>query len=251
MTRLAVRGECKPAIALTGRGALKMDGGSAFIEILVFGMVAAFLILRLRSVLGRRTGHEREERPENDSPEAANNNPLQDDKVLQLPGISRGDDPKSRGIAQIQAVDQNFDPDGFCVGARTAFELILSAYASGDRDTLRQLTDDSVFQLLDGAMTERDQNEETLESTLVRIPSTDIVDAELRGSDALVTLKIQSEQINVTRDSEGHAIAGQHGVIDTVTDVWTFKRDTSISDPNWFLAEIRELKDAVDGATEA
>lgn len=221
-----------------------MDGGSAFIEILVFGMVAAFLILRLRSVLGRRTGHERDQRPENRPAEAANNNPRQDDKVVQLPGITRGNDPKSRGIAEIQRADKNFDPEGFCVGARTAFELILSAYGSGDRDTLRQLTDDSVFQLLDSAMTEREEREETLESTLVRIRSTDVVGAEMRGTKALVTLKIQSEQINVTRDSEGHAIAGQHGVIDTISDVWTFTRDTSSADPNWLLSEIQEPDEA-------
>ena len=221
-----------------------MDGGSAFIEILVFGMVAAFLILRLRSVLGRRTDHERDQRSENRPAEAANNNPRQDDKVVQLPGITRGNDPKSRGIAEIQRADKNFDPEGFCVGARTAFELILSAYGSGDRDTLRQLTDDSVFQLLDSAMTEREEREETLESTLIRIRSTDVVGAEMRGTKALVTLKIQSEQINVTRDSEGHAIAGQHGVIDTISDVWTFTRDTSSADPNWLLSEIQEPDEA-------
>ncbi len=219
-----------------------MDGGSAFIEILVFGMVAAFLILRLRSVLGRRMGHERDRRPE-DRPAKSGSNPRQDDKVVQLPGIARGDDPKSQGIAAIQRVDPNFDPEGFCVGARTAFELILSAYGSGDRDTLRQLTDDSVYQLLDSAMAGREKREETLESTLVRIRSSDIVDAEIRGSDALITLKIVSEQINVTRDSEGHAIAGKTGAIDTVTDVWTFKRDTQSNDPNWRLSEIQEPED--------
>lgn len=219
-----------------------MDGGSAFIEILVFGMVAAFLILRLRSVLGRRTGHERDQRSENRPAETGNNRP-QDDKVVQLPGIARGDDPKSQGIAAIQRVDPNFDPEGFGVGARTAFELILSAYGSGDRDTLRQLTDESVYQLLDSAMVDRESREETLESTLVRIRSTDIVDAEIRGSDALVTLKIVSEQINVTRDSEGHAIAGKTGAIDTITDIWTFRRDTQSKDPNWRLSEIQEPED--------
>ncbi len=228
-----------------------MDGGSAFIEILVFGMVAAFLILRLRSVLGRRTGHERDQRSKNHPAEAANKNPRQDDKVVQLPGIARGNDRLSNGIADIQRADRNFDPDGFCVGARTAFELILSAYGSGDRDTLRQLTDDSVFQLLDGAMTEWEQREETLESTLVRIQSTEIAEAEMRGSHALVTLKIQSEQINVTRDAKGHAIAGQHGVIDTITDIWTFTRNTSSADPNWSLTEIREPDDTFESPTEA
>lgn len=220
-----------------------MDGGSAFIEILVFGMVAAFLILRLRSVLGRRMGHERDRQPDNRQSESSNNNSRQDDKVVPLPGITRGNDPIARGIAEIQRADRNFDADGFCVGARTAFELILSAYASGDRDTLRGLTGDSVFELLDGAMSDREKREETLESTLVRIRSTNIVGAEMRGSQALVTLKIVSEQINVTCDSEGHAIAGRHGAIDTITDIWTFSRDTQSDDPNWALTEIQEPED--------
>lgn len=221
-----------------------MDGGSAFIEILIFGMVAAFLILRLRSVLGRRMGHERDQQPDNRPAEASSKNARQDDNVVALPGITRGNDPISRGIADIQQVDSNFDPDGFCVGARTAFELILSAYASGDRDTLRGLTGSSVFDLLDGAMSDREKREETLESTLVRIRSTDIVGAEMRGAVALVTLKIVSEQINLTRDSEGHAITGHQGAIDDVTDIWTFSRDSRSSDPNWALAEIQESEEA-------
>lgn len=221
-----------------------MDGGSAFIEILVFGMVAAFLILRLRSVLGRRMGHERDQRPEGQPAEVGGNR-RQDDKVVPLPGITRGSDPISRGIAEIQRADRNFDPDGFSVGARTAFELIVNAYASGDRDTLRGLTGRNVFDLLDRAMTDREKREETLESTLVRIRSSDIVGAEMRGSQALVTLKIVSEQINVTRDAEGHAISGNHSSIDTVTDIWTFMRDTKSSDPNWTLVEIQEPEETV------
>jgi predicted lipid-binding transport protein (Tim44 family) len=218
-----------------------MDGGSAFIEILIFGMVAAFLILRLRSVLGRRMGHERDQTSNQRSAEN-DSSASQDDKVVALPGIARGNDAVSRGVAEIQRADRNFDPAQFAVGARTAFELILSAYASGDRDTLRQLTDDSVYQVLDESMRDRESREETLESTLVRIRSADVIEAELRGSVALVTLKIMSEQINVIRDAEGHAISGQHGVIDFVTDIWTFARDTGSQDPNWRLTEIREAE---------
>jgi len=237
MTWLADRGECIAEIARSGPGALEMDGGSAFIEILVFGMVAAFLILRLRSVLGRRMGHERDHRNNNGTGEQGTRH---DDKVVPLPNVARGGDPLFRGIAEIQRADRNFDPESFTVGARTAFELILSAFASGDRDTLRQLTDESVYSTLHEAMSERERRDETLESTLVRIRSADIIAAEMRGPMAYVTVKIMSEQINVTRDAEGHAISGQTGVIENVTDVWTFARDTSSSDPNWTLVEIRE-----------
>jgi predicted lipid-binding transport protein (Tim44 family) len=220
-----------------------MDGGSAFIEILLFGMAAAFLIFRLRNVLGRRMGHERD--PAADPrPVETEVNGRADDKVVPLPGITRATDPLSLGIAEIQQVDRNFEPESFGVGARTAFELILSAFGSGDRDTLRQLTNDSVFDILTGAIDDRESREETLESTLIRIRSADVISAEMRDSLSWVTLKIVSEQINVTRDAEGHAISGKHGVIDTITDVWVFARDTRSQDPNWTLAEIGEPDDA-------
>lgn len=216
-----------------------MDGGSAFIEILLFGMVAAFLILRLRSVLGRRMGHERDPKNETLAPDARSSKRY-DENVVKLPTNIRDSDPVSSGIAQIQRADPNFDPQGFVVGARTAFELILSAFSSGDRDTLRQLTDGSVFNTLEQAIADREARDESLEATLVRIRAVDILSAEMRGSIAAVTLQIASEQINVMRDAEGHAISGQSGVIEQATDVWTFSRDTRSADPNWTLTEIRE-----------
>jgi predicted lipid-binding transport protein (Tim44 family) len=218
-----------------------MDGGSAFIEILIFGMVAAFLILRLRSVLGRRTGHERDQRRNSPTAKPGSAN-RREDKVVALPSIARGNDPVSRGIAEIQRADRAFDPENFAIGARTAFELIVSAYASGDRDTLRQLTEPRVFSTLEGAISDRESRDETLEATLVRIRSSDVIEAEMRGNTAAVTLKIVSEQINVTRDAEGHAIAGKSGAIEQVTDIWTFTRDSRSADPNWTLAEIRDAE---------
>jgi len=217
-----------------------MDAGSAFLEILFFGMVAAFLVLRLRSVLGRRMGHERDPQAKGEKA-VSRETPQGDDNVVAMPSPRNGSsDPVERGIAELQRADRSFDPDAFVTGARTAFELIVSAYANGDRDTLRSLTSSSVFAMLDEDMRRREQAEETLEVTVVRIRDPEIVDAGLRGSSAQVTLKIESEQIKVTRDAQGHAVQGQHGAIESVTDVWSFARDLRSGDPNWTLVEIQD-----------
>ena len=226
-----------------------MDAGSAFIDILIFGAVAAFLVLRLRNVLGRRMGHERDGQVERPVTEM-DSNIRHDEKIVPLPGITMPDSETADGVGEIQRADRSFQPDEFCVGARTAFELILSAFSTGDRDTLRQLCNSDVYQLLDGVMADRESREETLEATLVRIKSADIIEAGMFGDKANVTLRFVSEQINVTRDAEGHAISGNHGVIDVITDIWTFTRDTRSQDPNWTLAEIRD-EDPTDTEDEA
>jgi predicted lipid-binding transport protein (Tim44 family) len=216
-----------------------MDGGSAFLEILFFGMVAAFLVLRLRSVLGKRIGHER--KPQTDRDETSKLEPrVNDDNVVAMPSPRNLSDPVQAGIVDIQRADRSFDPDGFAAGAKTAFELILNAFANGDRDTLRTLCSPEVYRLLDSEMQGRETREETLESTLVRIREAKIIGAKLLGNTAQVTLRIGSEQINVSRDREGHAIQGQHGVVDSVTDIWTFSRNTASNDPNWTLTEIQD-----------
>ena len=219
-----------------------MDGGSAFLEILFFGMIAAFLVLRLRSVLGKRIGHERKPQADRDTA-VRSDSKANEDNVVPLPAPRNLSDPIQQGIAEIQRADRSFDADGFVAGARTAFELILNAFANGDRDTLRSLSSADVYAMLDTEMRSREGREETLESTLVRIREARIVAAKLVGSTAQVTMKIGSEQINVSRDREGHAIHGQHGVVDSVTDIWTFARDTASRDPNWTLVEIRESED--------
>jgi len=234
-------------------GAGNMGAGSAFLEILFFGMIAAFLFLRLRSVLGKRMGHERDPNARPDqiarrqagAPDAegkrAKDSKATDDNVIAMPAPRlAATDPVARGIAEIQSADRSFDPEAFVIGARTAFELIINAFANGDRDTLRSLTSDDVFNVLEGEMRRREDAGETLEATLVGIRDVRIIEAGVHGSQAMVTLKIESEQIKVVRDGEGHAIQGQHGLIEQATDIWTFSRDVPSKDPNWALTEIRD-----------
>ena len=227
-----------------------MDGGIPFIDILFFAMVAAFLVLRLRSVLGRRTGHERQ-RPTNIGrapAEAARKEPgrgeASPDNVVALPDRSkpitiRPDSPLAASLSQITAADPSFDEERFVQGAKMAFEMIVTAFANGDRDTLRPLTSGEVFANLERAMRERETAGHTFDSTLVGIKHAEIVAAELDAREARVTVKVVSEQVNVTRDSDGRTVAGSASAVDEVTDIWTFARDTRSREPTWLLVATR------------
>ena len=230
-----------------------MNGsGLELIDIILLAVVAGFLILRLRSVLGRRTGHE-----ERTDPMAAFRQPQPradrregEDTVVRFPeretanadtaGIRRADlpgdvTPLDKGLAAIRAADSAFNPQEFVGGARMAFEMILMAYAKGDQKSLRPLLANEVFDEFAGAIKEREQAGEELETTLVGIKQAEIAEAELQGKTAFVTVKFVSEQINVTRDKEGKVLDGADKRTETITDLWTSARNTRSRDPNWTL----------------
>jgi len=208
-----------------------------FFDILLFAMIAAFLVLRLRSVLGRRTGNER--RPPDPFEPTARPDAASTDNVVALPERGKAaatvDTPLAAALTQIKLADRNFDEAGFLSGARAAFEMIVNAFANGDRDTLRPLTSPEVFASFDRAIREREAAGESFDSTLVGIKSIEFVDARLEGREAQVVIRVVSEQINVTRSAAGDVVSGRTDAVEQVTDVWTFARDTRASDPNWFL----------------
>ena len=221
---------------------------SSFVDIIIFAMVAAFLVLRLRSVLGRRTGNE-QRRPDPFAPpdRAAS------DKVVALPDrgarpiaeniepLPAGSKPTSleAGLAQIKAADPGFTVQGFVEGAKVAFEMIVEGFARGDRKVLRPLLSDAVFENFSAAIKTREDANQTHTTTLIGIRSTDILEAQMDGRTAYTTVKIVSEQVNVTRDKDGHVIDGDPNHVADVTDIWTFARATRARDPNWLLVETR------------
>ena len=222
-----------------------MSDGFAFFDIVFIAMVAAFLILRLRSVLGRRTGEENRERWTTRTPRSAPAGAeLPNDKVVRLPGRDNGDatpapapadSPLDAALTQIKLADSNFDPRGFVKGAQAAFEMTVGAFAQGDTTALRPLLADEVYDNFAAAIRERQKAKRTLETTIIGIKSCDIVEARLEGRTAFVTVKFVSEQVNVTRDADGNAVEGDASAVTTVTDVWTFSRNTRARDPNWVL----------------
>lgn len=215
--------------------------GFQFIDIIFFAMVAAFLVLRLRSVLGRRTGHERP-RPDGFSPPRQESGPS-GDNVIELPPrrgpgaeeAAYADSPVAAGLERIGRADPGFSPGRFAEGARAAFEMIVGAFAAGDVETLRPLLSKEVLANFEGAVEERGRTGETLETELVSIKSVDLVGATLEGRTATVTVKFVTEQVNAVRDAEGKVIEGDPTRVTEVVDVWSFARDTGAQDPNWLL----------------
>jgi len=223
-----------------------MGEGFYFIDILIFAMIAAFLVYRLRGVLGRRHGEERQ-RPNPYTPRPGQEG---GDNVVTLPDRTRPPvdippptpgEPYSlaAGIAQIQANDPTFDEKGFMQGARQAFEMIVTAFAHGDTPTLRPLLSDDVYDNFAAAIRNRQAAGETLETQVVSLHDADMIEARMEGRTAFVTIKFVSDQINVTRNTEGAVVDGDPNQPLEVVDIWTFARNTRSRNPNWTLIETR------------
>jgi predicted lipid-binding transport protein (Tim44 family) len=216
--------------------------------------VAVAIFIKLRSVLGQRTGRERppyDPYSARDALRGATN-----DNVVTLPGraaetaqkpietaepaerwkgIAEAGSTIAVGLDAIARDDPAFDAQPFVAGARAAYEMIVMAYAEGDRRALKNLLSKEVYDGFEAAIREREGRGETVETRFVAIDKSDITGAELRARTAQVTLRFVSQLISVTRDKAGNVIDGNPEKVTEVTDVWTFARDISSRDPNWKL----------------
>ena len=233
-------------------------------DIILIGLVAVFLILRLRSVLGKRTGNERPPARDPFTPPApptatprvgdapanqgndnvvplptANAPPPRQSSATSGPGGIRATvmPTATAGVAAIRAADPSFEPIGFTGGARAAFTAIVEAFAKGDTAALRSLLDGPTFSSFEGAIRGRVERKEKAETTLIGFEASDVAAAELQGTNASVTVRFVSEQINVLRNADGQIIDGNPNEVQKVIDLWTFSRDTKSSDPNWLLVK--------------
>lgn len=220
---------------------------------IIFLALAVFIFLRLRNVLGQRTGRERppyDPYSRRDAPAPAG------DKVISLPprktepaarpaetaepgerwkGIAEKGSAVAGGLDAIAAVDTSFDAQHFVTGARAAYEMIVGAFASGDRKSLKGLLSREVFDGFDSAIRDRELKGQTVESKFVSLDTAEIIGAELRGNSAQVTVRFVSQLITATRDRSGAVVDGNPDKVTDVTDVWTFARDVTSRDPNWKL----------------
>ena len=223
---------------------------------IIFLALAVFIFLRLRSVLGQRTGRERPPFDPYANREVART-PTTDGNVVTLPGRAADKSPAApaqdeaapdrwKGIAEpgsalaasldaIASEDRTFDPAGFLGGAKAAYEMIVTAYANGDRRQLKDLLGREVYEGFESAIRDREQKGEKIESRFVSIEAANLIAAELRGQTAQVTIRFVSQLVSVTRDRSGTVIDGNPDAVTTVTDVWTFARDITSRDPNWKL----------------
>ena len=198
-----------------------------YFDIILFAMVAAFLVLRLRSVLGRRTGNERR-RELLRGPAAASDKvvPLAERLPATVATLTAAAPPNTvaGGVAQITAADPGFDAPRFLDGARGAFELIVGAFAVADKPRLRSLLADEVYTPFAAAIDERVAAGETLETRIAKLDDIDITEARMEGRNARVTVKLVSEQIHVLRAHDGSIVDGDPDNLIEKTDFWTFTR---------------------------
>jgi len=225
--------------------------------------IAVVVFFKLRSVLGTRTGHEKPlDFPplEKKKPAAANG---AEGNVIPLPGVdgepARGLPPEDvppvwEGVAEegsklakvletMQARDPAFSVAHFLDGAGKAYEMIVTAFASGDKKTLKPLLSREVYQGFSAAIDERKRKGQRLDLDFVSLDKAQIVNGEIRGDKGALTVKFVSEIITALTDAEGKVIEGDPNRLTTVTDIWTFERDVTSRDPNWKLAATEAQED--------
>lgn len=223
---------------------------------IIFLALAIFIFARLRSVLGQRTGRERPPYDPYSARDTAKA-PAARDKIVPLPG--RNAEPPARtdldstppadrwsgvaepgsavaaGLDAIARADRDFDAKHFLIGARSAYEMIVTAFAEGDRRTLKNLLAKDVFDGFAAAIADRESRGETMESRFVSIDKAEITAAELKGKMAHLTIRFVSQLISATRNRNGEVVEGSADRVTDVTDIWTFARDVGSRDPNWKL----------------
>jgi len=191
------------------------------IEIVVLAFVAGFVLFRLYTTLGKRTGAERPPQPA----------PAQGELPREVPGVAPpamqgASGPAGEGLMAIVRVDPSFDIEHFVVGSRAAYELIISAFAKGDREALSGLLTPRVFDSYANAIEQREKVGGA-GPELVRLKTAEIVDAALQGDTARVSVKFEAELAE-----------GAHGVRDA-RERWTFERNVRSADPNWLLSRVQ------------
>lgn len=217
------------------------------LEIVILAMIAAFLGLRLYSVLGRRAEHEEESIPQRfepsdnapaQTPAAAGASQTAQARPAELEGVMPA---VERGIRDISAADRGFDFGAFIEGARGAYEMALEAFWAGDKDALRELCDDDVFAGFDAAIDAREAEGHALQNKLIRIEETRVHSATLDTNKfskvARISVLFVADIATVTRDKDGNVVAGSLDDAVESRDIWTFSRDTASRDPNWILDE--------------
>lgn len=223
------------------------------IEIVILAMIAAFLGLRLYSVLGRRAEHEEEtlmgHMPRAAEPRQPRQGDRQNDgspaRVVDTGGAmdrALSDVPVGahRALREIAAADRRFAPAAFVEGARAAYAMILEAFWNGDKDTLNQLCDDDVYASFAAAIDAREAAGEVVENRLIRVNEARITSADFTAPMARITVRFAADIAALTKDKDGNMIAGSLDDAIESHDVWTFSRKVTASQPDWLLDETDE-----------
>ena len=206
--------------------------------LLILAVVAAFVIFRLISVMGTRTGHE--QRHDIDALQRAANGAANDEHAERAPPETDSEDakvlePVSANAAPLREADPDFDEKTFLQGARGAYEMIVEAFASGDLRSIRPFLSDSVYDAFKSAVAIREENGHVSDLKFVGIDKASILRSGVDDGTVTATTEFVSNQVRVTRDKQGEVVDGDPNRIDLVKDLWTFSRKLTSRDPNWIL----------------
>jgi predicted lipid-binding transport protein (Tim44 family) len=199
------------------------------LELIIFAGLAAIVLNQLYSVLGRRVGRQPEDQP---APEAAPT-PI---RVGDRTGLAaeEADGVALSGLAAVRAKDPGFDITQFLSGARNAYEMIVKAYAAGDRALLRNLLGPSVMAAFDTGIAQREAEGRTEAVEFLHPPRADMEKAEVSGADlARVTVRFLAEFRSRTKGPEGEGVDDRR-----TAELWTFERHLKSRDPNWMLVHV-------------
>ena len=204
-----------------------------FIDILIFAIIAILLVLRLRSVLGQRTGYEQPQDNQVKESFADKGNapilfPKAADKSAKISGS---------GLDALRRADRQFSEKEFVQGATAAFDMILTAFADGDQAQLKRLLSYDLLQSFTQTIHDRTAAKESLEITVNDIREVSILNVELVDSVASITVHFHTTQTRIARDEQGDVMEDSDTEPQEFIDIWTFERDLTLSDPNWKLAE--------------
>ncbi len=227
-------------------------------DILIYMIIAAVMVFWLKNVIGTRHGEERErpnpyedrETPKADDSSGADLPPIDMNPMAPDLTINEGSKEVDAGLVQIALADRHFDVQQFKDNAGDAFAIIVEAFASGDRETLKDLCAKDVFDAFNSAITERESKGEKVETEIHAVRDIDIVAAGIeQKKTAFVTLRFTADETYVISDKNGEIIAGHPDRVTEMTDKWTFTRDLKSTDPRWFLSKTEDDVTEEDGKT--
>ncbi len=210
-----------------------MPGGIPLIDILIFAIIAIFLGLRLRSVLGKRTGFEQDFSRDQSQQDVSDPSSLAPAEVTTLTGD---------GVSAVMSADPSFSEKEFIKGASAAYGMILNAFAEGDLETLKSLLGYEMNIGFADAIRDRQKADETLMIDLQSIDRAVISSAKLRDGVASLVVEFTSRQQRLLKASDGSVIDGDADTVETFIDLWTFERDISSTDPTWLLVETETVQ---------
>jgi predicted lipid-binding transport protein (Tim44 family) len=211
---------------------------------LILLAIAAVVVWRLWSVLGTRTGFEKPPivlQPAPEKPKTGVDEPRQgeildpENKPPVWQGHAVEGSELAKGLEEIAARSAGFTVSSFIRGANAAYEMVLEAFAKGDKPALRPLLSKELLDSFAGAIDARNAKGQSMLFQFVGVKSAELKRAALLGSKAQVEVAFVSEMISATTDKAGEPVDGDSKAIRTVTDLWTFERDVGSRDPNWKL----------------